>query len=140
MKRLMITVAVFVFLATGILSGPITNRTEVIGSNVVVRVGFLAKEVTQHPILAEPSWNGEGESQFYFDAGERPVSTQIIVVHPAKMKIPTDRGRKIELKGTADRISFTGGKVGESRYENEVFHLQSWRYLEDKPSQPSPAD
>lgn len=61
---------------------------------------------------------------------------QIIVVYPAKMKIPTEQGRKIGLTGTTDRISITGGKVGKSRYENEVFRLQSWKYVENKPSQP----
>jgi hypothetical protein len=117
------------------MADPITNRTHAVGSNVVTRVGFLSEEVMQHPILAHPSLNGEEESQFYFDIGDKPNSMrQIIVVHPAGTNVPTERGRKIELKGTSDRISFSGGKVGRSTYENEVFHLQSWRYLNEKSS------
>ena len=46
------------------------------------------------------------------------------------MKIPTELGRKIELTGTLESISFTGGKVGESRYSNDILTLHNWRYLD----------
>jgi hypothetical protein len=138
MKR-MIPVAILVLAATSAMGGPITNKTYVVGTNIVTRTGYLAMDVMQHPLMAAQSIDGrEEEGEFYFDVGDKHGSgNQIIVVHPKKMKIPTEQGRKIELKGTADKISFQGGKVGNAGYENEVFHVQSWKYLEEKPSQPS---
>lgn len=138
MKR-MISVALLVLAATLAIAGPVTNKTYEVGTNVVTRVGFLAVDILQHPIMATPSIDGSvEEAEFYFDVGDKPdPGRQIIVVHPKTMRIPTEQGRKIELKGTADRISFKGGKVGNAGYENEVFHLQSWKYREDKPSQPT---
>jgi hypothetical protein len=123
------------------MAGPITNRIHVVGTNLVTRVGFLSDFVMQHPVLSGPSIEDEDSSrQFYFDLGEKPNSmNQIIVVHPTKMSVPTDKKMKIELKGTSDQISFSGGKVGESTYRNEVFQLHSWKYLEDKTSQQSSA-
>ena len=99
-------------------------------ADVVARVGFLAEQVMQHPIvtIALP---GEEQDQFYFDLGDKPGSVkQIIVVYPLGMKIPTELGRKIELTGTLESISFTGGKVGESVYSNDILTLHNWRYLD----------
>lgn len=136
-KRLL-SVGVLVLVATLAMADPVTNKTYVTGTNVVTRTGFLAVDVLQHPIMATPSIDGsEEEAEFYFDVGDTSdPGRQIIVVHPKSMKIPTERGRKIELKGTADRIAFKGGKVGNAGYGNELFHLHSWKYLEAKPSQP----
>jgi len=133
MKRL-ISIGILLLAATSALAGPVTNKTYVVGTNVVTRTGHLAVDVMQHPIMASPSIDGsDEEAEFYFDVGDKPGSgNQIIVVHPKEVNIPTEQGRKIELKGTAARISFKGGKVGNAGYENEVFHLQSWRYSEEK--------
>ena len=141
-RSLALWLALCVFIGISALADPITNRTHLVGTNVVTRVGYLAEDIMQHPVMTVPSIDGsKGEAQFYFDIGEKPMQThQIIVVHPLKLNIPTERGRKIELKGTVDRISFKGGKAGNTGYENEVFHLQSWRYLRDTPSQPPPAN
>jgi hypothetical protein len=139
MKQVITLIVMSIVMSASVMAEPLTKldpktKTYFVGTNVVIRIGFLAEEVSQHPIVVAPSIDGtEQEAQFYFDVGEKPgTMNQIIVVYPVKMKIPTERGRKIELKGTADRISLTGGKVGTSRYENEVFHLQSWQYLDEK--------
>lgn len=144
MKQLITVILMGIVISASVMADPLTKldpktKTYVVETNVVIRIGFLSEQVSQHPIVAAPSIDGtEKEAQFYFDIGEKPgTMNQIIVVYPVKTKIPTEQGRKIELKGTADRISITGGKVGNSRYENEVFHLQSWKYVENKPSQPS---
>lgn len=136
MKRLVIITGLCILAAISAQADPTTNRAYEVGTIVVTRVGYLAEDVMQHPLMAAPSLDGsEEEAEFYFDIGEKPRSMrQIIVVHPAKMRIPTERGRKIELKGTADRISFTGSKVGKAGYENEVFHLQSWKDLDNNTS------
>ena len=136
MKMIQIAVGASLLVASLACADPVTNRTHAVGTNVVIRVGYLAEDVMQHPIVAGPPIE-KGGGQFYFDIGDKPRSMkQIIVVYADKMKIPTERRRKIELKGTADHISFTGGKVRNSGYENEVFQLQSWRYVADKTSQP----
>jgi len=97
-------------------------------AGVVTRVGFLAEEVMQHPIVA--GGLEEKQEQFYFDIGEKPKSmNQIIVVYPVGMKIPTAIGRKIELTGTIESISFKGGKVGNAGYSNDVLTLQGWKYM-----------
>jgi hypothetical protein len=141
MKRKFTIIAGCALIAVLTRADPTTNQTSVVGTNVVVRIGFLAEDVMQHPIIAEPSLGSEEQKQFNFDVGQKSDSMrQIIVVYPSKMKIPTEKGRKIELKGTADHISFKGGKGGKTGYENEVFNLQLWKYLEDKPSQPTPGN
>jgi|GEM_PF-3167836 len=141
MKQLATAIAVGIVMSVAVMAEPPTKldpktKTYVVGTNVVSRIGFLSEQVSQHPIV--PSIDGtEQEAQFYFDVGEKPgTMNQIIVVYPVTMKIPTEQGRKIELTGQADRISITGGKVGNSRYENEVFRLQSWKFVGNKPSQP----
>lgn len=98
-------------------------------ADVVTRVGFLAEQVMQHPIVA--GGLEKKQDQFYFDIGDKPGSmNQIIVVYPVGMKIPTEIGRKVELTGTIESISFKGGKVGNSGYSNDILTLQSWRYLD----------
>jgi hypothetical protein len=143
MKQLGTAIAVGIVMSVAVMAEPPTKldpktKTYVVGTNVVSRIGFLSEQVSQHPIVATPSIDGtEQKAQFYFDVGEKPgTMNQIIVVYPVTIKIPTEQGRKIELTGQADRISITGGKVGTSRYENEVFRLQSWKYVENNASQP----
>jgi len=84
----------------------------------------------QAPIMTVPSTGGnQDRAQFYVRIGEEPYQThQIVVVHPVNMKIPTEQGRKIELKGTSEYVALGGRSL------NHVFYLQSWRYLEDAPS------
>ena len=95
-------------------------------SDVVTRVGFLAEQIMQHPIL--PSGQ---QDQFYFDVGDEPGSmNQIIVIYPAGMEIPTETGRRVELTGIIESISFTDGKVGDAGYSNEALTLHKWRYLD----------
>ena len=96
-----------------------------------MRVGYLAKHVRQHPIVASPGPDGGKERQFYLDLGDRPwKGVQIIIVYPHGMKIPREKNRKIELRGKASRISL-GGRPGTKRsYSNEVLRLSSWRYLD----------
>lgn len=143
MKQLATAIAMGIVMSAAAIAEPPTKldpktKTLVAGTNVAIRIGFLSEQVSQHPIVAAPSIDGtEQEAQFYFDVGEKPgTMNQIVVVYPVSMKIPTEQGHKIELTGKADRISITGGKVGNSRYENEAFRLHSWKYVENKPSQP----
>lgn len=91
------------------------------------RVGYLPEFVGQHPIEARPGT----EDQFYFDIGEKPRSNiQIIVTHPADMKIPTEHGRKIELKGIAESFSLGGEPGTKSGYGNTNLRLRSWKYVD----------
>lgn len=107
---------------TGLFAEPKAEETK--------RVGYLAEQIQQHPIVTSPLAK---QKQFYFDVGEKPGSgKQIIVVYPEKMNIPTEKGRQLELSGTVQEISL-GGKPGTKRsYKNEVLTLKRWRYLEAK--------
>ena len=98
-------------------------------SEVVTRIGNIPEDVMQHPIVAE-SLSGEKQDQFYFDVDDRlnPVR-QIIVVYPDGMAIPSEPGRKIELKGTISTFA-VGGETGtRGEYKNEVLNLHNWKYL-----------
>jgi len=85
----------------------------------------------QHPLdVAFDSRMMKPMSQFYFDVGDKTgTMNQIIVTYPDGMAIPTEHGRKIELKGTATAISLGGKPKTKGSYSNEVLALESWRYL-----------
>lgn len=102
-----------------------------------IRVGVLSEEISQHPILvfppeiADDGSEMEGEGQFYFGVGEpEELEGQIIVIHPAGMKIPTETGRKIELTGVSEPIDLGGDEGTKPSYQGETFHLKTWKYLE----------
>jgi hypothetical protein len=95
-------------------------------SEYVTRVGYLPEFVGQHPIMAPIT-----HDQFYFDIGEKPGSfNQIIVVYPKDMKIPTEEGRKIELKGLESSFSLGGKRGTKEGYGNRLLHLRSWKYVD----------
>jgi len=104
---------------------------------VVARIGFLAEEVGQHPVIGPSAFLDESGKvivkeikQFYFNVGEKRGSNrQIIVTYPPDMKIPTIPGRKIELRGTLDSIDLGGEPGTKGSYGNDVLRLQSWKYL-----------
>ena len=96
----------------------------------ITRVGFLAEMELQHPIISGGVLK-TSTGQFYFDLGDEPGSmNQIIVLYSVKMAVPTERGRRIELSGSVEELSFEGGREGKMSYRNEVLTLRSWRYLE----------
>jgi hypothetical protein len=116
-----------VFMLSAVVAGCTTTKSEM-PSDSIIRIGFLAEEVMQHPIVA--GGLAEKPDQFYFDLEDGPWERgQIIVVYPMEMKIPTEVGRRIKLIGSVEHISFKGGKVGDAGYSNDVFTLQSWKYL-----------
>jgi len=96
---------------------------------VVTRIGNLSEDILQHPIVAEPSFV-KNRDQFYFDVDDSLTPMrQIIVVYPVGMAIPTERGRKIKLKGTVSTFG-VGGELGsKGEYKNEVFNLRNWKYM-----------
>jgi len=104
---------------------------------VVARIGFLAEEVGQHPVIGPSAFLDESGKvivkeikQFYFNVGEKRGSNrQIIVTYPPDMKVPTIPGRKIELRGTLDSIDLGGEPGTKGSYGNDVLRLQSWKYL-----------
>lgn len=100
------------------------------GPEAVRRVGFLAREAVQHPVV--PGDLDKPQGQFYFDLGDKPGASkgQIVVVHPAGMKVPGKFNRKIELRGTVGHFSLNGRKRTKGEYSNEVLTLRSWRYLD----------
>ena len=118
---------IMVFMLAAVIAGCTTDKSAM-PSDSIIRIGFLAEEVMQHPIIAGDL--EDEQDQFYFDLEDGPWEKgQIIVVYPVGMKIPTKTGQRIKLTGSVEHISFEGGKVGNARYSNEVFTLQSWKYL-----------
>ena len=118
---------IMLLVLSAVLAGCTTWKSAM-PSDSIIRIGFLAEEIMQHPIVA--GGLDEEQDQFYFDLEDGPWEKgQIIVVYPMGMKIPTEVGRRIKLIGTIEHISFTGGKVGDARYSNDVFTLQKWQYL-----------
>jgi hypothetical protein len=115
-------------------SGSQTPKTETLECTLVrvfseydTRVGYLPEFVGQHPIMAPMSTH----DQFYFDIGEKPGSfNQIIVAYPKDMKIPTEEGRKIELKGLESSFSLGGKRGTKEGYGNRLLHLRSWKYVD----------
>ena len=103
------------------------------GTNVITtRIGFLADNVMQHPLMFEPL-TGKRQPQFYFDVGDNSNSmNQIIVTYPDGMAIPTEHGKKIELKGTGTTISLGGKPKTKGSYSNGVLALESWRYVDKR--------
>jgi len=96
----------------------------------VTRTGYLARDVLQHPVQFDPE-TGRREDQFYFDLGAAPKSMrQIIVVNRSGTPPPKESGRKIELTGVVERIECRAKGPPDSRYENEVLYLRSWRYVD----------
>ena len=112
---------------------PLTKKKQ----KVVTRIGFLAEEVGQHPIIGPSAFLEESSKvivkeieQFYFNVGNKPnANRQIIVTYPPDMKIPNILGRKIELRGTLDSIDLGGEPGTKASYGNEVLQLESWKYL-----------
>lgn len=116
-----------ILVLAAVITGCTTDKSTM-PPDSVIRIGFLAEEITQHPIVA--SGIEERQDQFYFDLEDGPWEKgQIIVVYPVGMKIPTETGRRVKLTGSVEHISFKGGKVGNAGYSNDVFTLQSWKYM-----------
>lgn len=92
-----------------------------------VRTGYMAKAVLQHPNVASPFTK---EKQDAFDVHiNGKHHSQIIVLFPKGVKPPTDRKRKLELKGTIRKIDL-GGKPGtKGSYKNEAMTVKTWRYI-----------
>jgi len=122
MKNKIFTAMLAVFLAGCTIEQPDPQN------EVVTRIGILPEDVMQHPIVTEPLF-GENLDQFYFDVDDslNPMR-QIIVVYPVGMTIPTERGRKIKLKGTVSTFAVGGGTGSKGEYKNEVLNLHNWKY------------
>ncbi len=100
-------------------------------TNLVTRVGFLAEDVLQHPIVPGSLFEPE-QSQFYFDVGAQSnVMQQIIVTYAVGTKIPSEHGRKIELTGISSIFTVGGKPHTKGEYSNEVISLRKWKYLKD---------
>jgi hypothetical protein len=135
MKRLQLIAAACSLAAGWTPADPVTNLTGTAGTNVVATIGYLADDRATHlGTTGVPPRGGAGQGEFRFCVGGniRAQLYGIVVVYPVDMKIPTEHGRKIELRGTEEREPF---RAGEARYAGEVLHLQSWRYLDGGPSQ-----
>jgi hypothetical protein len=118
---------IMILMLAAVIAGCTTDKSAM-PPDSIHRIGFLAKDIMQHPIVA--GGLEEKQDQFYFDLEDGPWEKgQIIVVYPVGMKIPTETGRRIKLTGSIEHISFKGGKVGNAGYSNDVFTLQSWKYL-----------
>lgn len=123
MKKTALAIFIFAFVLVGCngesnkSADKTANKKEAAG----VRVGTLAKEVMQHPLIAPP-----GFSQFYFDI--KGTSRQIIVVFKEGMQIPTDPGKTVKLKGKIGRVSLGGKRGTPQSYSNETLTLESWQY------------
>ncbi len=126
-----------IILLAALLTGCATDQPDK-KNHTVTRIGFLAESVMQHPIsLPSLVETQSGKitirqlEQFYFDIGERAnPAYQIVVTYRPGMKIPSERGRKIELTGTVSTIDVGGPPGTKGEYKNEALTLHSWKYLE----------
>jgi hypothetical protein len=91
-----------------------------------LRVGYLADMAMQHPSISDR----DDYLDLYDEKGN--WRNQIVIVFEQGVPLPADRTRPVEVNGPVGHIDMGGPPGTKREYANDVFFVETWRYLDPK--------